>query len=397
MTTTPPQKQVIVVGGGFGGIKAALELCKDTQFAVTLISDQPTFRYYPALYHTATGGLYAQSTIPLEEILGNKQVRVIEGTAQKIDRKARTIQLNDGDTIAYDIVILALGSVTNYFGIEGLDEYSYGIKSWEQIKRFKHHLHNQLEEQGRPDDNYLIVGAGPTGIEVAGALPEYLGKIMRNHKVHGPEPKITIIEAAPRLLPHSPESVSKSVEKRLTKLGIELRLGQKVEGETAESLMVNGQPISSRTVVWTAGTSNNPFFTQNEFNLTKRGKVVVDESLRAEDGIYVIGDNAETPYSGLAQTALYDAIFAVKDIKRRAAGKSPIAYVPKKPIIVIPVGKGWASVEWGKQVFGGTVGWWLREAADWIGFHDLQPFWKASQQWMTEFGTEEDCPVCMDK
>jgi len=397
MTTTPSQKQVIVVGGGFGGVKAALELCQDKQFAVTLISDQTTFRYYPALYHTATGGLYEQSNIPLEEILNTKRVRIVEGTAQKINRQAHTIQLNDGEEISYDIVILAMGTVTNYFGIEGLDEFSYGIKSWEQIKRFKHHLHNQLEEQGRPDDNYLIVGAGPTGIELAGALPAYLQKTMHNHGIQGPAPKITIIEAAPRLLPHSPEAVSVSVQKRLSKLGVELRLGQKVEGETADSLMVNGQPINSRTVVWTAGTANNPFFTQNEFTLTKRGKVQVDEYLRAEDDVYVIGDNADTQYSGLAQTALYDGIFAVKDIKRRAAGKKPIAYVPKKPIIVIPVGSGWASVEWGKRVFGGIVGWWLREAADWIGFYDLQPFWKASQQWMTEFGSEEDCPVCMDK
>jgi NADH dehydrogenase len=397
MTNTPSQKQVLIVGGGFGGVKAALKLSENKNFTVTLLSDQSTFRYYPALYHTATGGLYAQSNIPLDEILNLSRVHVIEGKAQKLNRKAHTITLDDGEEIPYEILILALGAVTNYFDIEGLDEHSFGIKSWEQIQRFKHHLHEQLETTGRPDQNYLIVGAGPTGIELAGALPAYLHKLMHNHNVSGPAPKITIIEAAPRLLPHSPEAVSTAVAKRLAKLGVELRLGQKVEGETPDSLMVNGQPIDSKTVVWTAGTANNPFFTQNEFALTKRGKVVVDEYLRAEEGIYVIGDNADTQYSGLAQTALYDAIFAVKDIECRAAGKNPTAYVPKKPIIVIPVGEGWASVEWGKRIFAGILGWWLREAADWAGFHDLQPWWKASQQWMTEFGSEEDCPTCIDK
>ncbi len=397
MTSTPSQKQILIIGGGFGGVKAALELSKNTAFAVTLLSNQTSFRYYPALYRTATGGLYEQSNIPLDEILDLQRVRLVEGTAQKINRSRKIVVLDDGDELQYEIVILALGAVTNYFGIEGLDEYSYGIKSWEQIQRFKHHLHDQLEDTRQPDQNYLIVGAGPTGIELAGMLPEYLHKIMQNHGVTGPAPRITIIEAAPRLLPHSPEAVSKDVAKRLQKLGIELRLGQKVEGESTESLMVNGESLSSKTVVWTAGTANHPFFKQNEFSLTQRGKAEVDEYLRVDEGVYVIGDNADTMYSGLAQTALYDALFVVNDIERRAAGKSPVAYVPKKPIIVIPVGKGWASVEWGKKVFSGMLGWWLREAADWIGFHDLQPWWKASQQWMTEFGNEEDCPVCMDK
>jgi NADH dehydrogenase len=173
-----------------------------------------------------------------------------------------------------------MGSVANYFGIQGLEEYSFGVKSFEQIKRFKKHLHDQLVSEGRPDLNYVIVGAGPTGIELAGALPDYLHKIMKKHGVHGQKPQITLIEAAARLLPRSPEKVSKAVEKRLQKLGITLKVNQKVEGLSADNLMVNGEPIHSHTVVWTAGTANHPFFKENNFGLTERGKVIVDDRRR---------------------------------------------------------------------------------------------------------------------
>lgn len=394
MTTTPQTlKQVLIVGGGFGGVKTALELSKQHGIAVTLLSDQTCFRYYPALYHTATGGLYQQSNIPLTEIIDTSRITFVQGTATSLDRTARTVTTEQGDSLHYDILVLALGVVTNYFGIAGLEKFSYSIKSAEQIRAFKQHLHSQLDSND-PDLNYVIVGAGPTGIEVAGALPAYLKKIMHNHGVKNISPKITIIEAAPRLLPHSPEKISSAVAKRLAKLGIEVRLGQVVEGQTAEGLMVSGQPITSKTVIWTAGTANNPFFKQNNFALTERGKVSVNEFLQAEENIYVIGDNANTTFSGLAQTALRDGIFVANDIKRRLQGKNQIAYKPKKPISVIPVGHGWSTVEWGNSSFVGIVGWWLREAADWVGFYDLQPWWKATRQWMTEFGSYEECPTC---
>lgn len=388
------KKHILVVGGGFGGIKAALELAKHKDFEITLLSDRTSFRYYPTLFHTATGGLYAQSSIPLHNILPEKRVRLATGTAKKIDQKARTVTTEEGETYSYDIVILALGVVTNYFGIEGLEEFSYGIKSIEQIREFKNHLHGQMENDRKADLNYIIVGAGPTGIELAGALPAYLTKIMRNHGIEDRQPKVTIIEAAPRLLPHSPQNISSAVQKRLKKLGVELRLDQKVEGQSSDALMVNGKEIKSQTVIWTAGTANNPFFSHNNFTIVERGKVDVDEFLRSSENVYVIGDNANTQFSGQAQTALHDAVFVANDIAKRHAGHTPVAYQPKKPITVIPVGHGWAAVEWGKMTFSGVVGWFLRQAADWVGFHDFQPWWKASQQWMTEFGHEEDCKTC---
>lgn len=394
--TTPAQKQVLIVGGGFGGMKVALELAKHPEYHVTLLSDQPYFRYYPATYHTATGGLYEQYVIPLNKILEDTSVTVIQGTAKTINRETRTIITEDGQTHSYEVLVLAMGSVANYFGIQGLEEFSYGVKSFEQIKRFKKHLHDQLVSEGRPDLNYVIVGAGPTGIELAGALPEYLHKIMKKHGMKGQKPHITLIEAAPRLLPRSPEKVSKAVERRLEKLGVTLKVNQKVEGLSADNLMVNGEPIQSHTVVWTAGTANHPFFKENDFALTERGKVIVDEYLRTEEGIYVLGDNANTEFSGLAATAVHDGAFVADDILARGKGIEAKAYVPQKPTIVMPVGKGWASVEIGGLILTGWLGWILHHRADWGGFHDLEPWWKASQQWMTEFGDEkENCPTCI--
>lgn len=392
--SSPSPKRVLIVGGGFGGLRAARELSKRSDFAVTLLSDKDTFRYYPTLFKTATGGLYAQSNIPLQNILNPTQVTVIQGSAKRLDRTTRTIITEDGTELGYEILVLALGVVVNYFGIDGLEQYTYGIKTQEQTQAFKNHLHQQLETEHAPDLNYVIVGAGPTGIELAGALPGYLSRLMKSHGITDAHPHITIIEAADRLLPRSSEKVSKAVEKRLRDLGVELKLGQKVEGATADNLMVSGQPIQSHTIVWTAGTSNHTFFKENNFALNERGKVIVDNNLRAEEGIYVIGDNAATQYSGVAQTALYDGQYAADDIMRRADGKAALPYKPEQPISIIPVGYGWAAIEWGKKTFTGMLGWMLREIADWRNYRSLEPWWNANEQWMTEFGHEEDCPTC---
>jgi NADH dehydrogenase len=346
------------------------------------------------LYHTATGGLHQQSSIPLDQILPLDRVTLAVGTADKLDREHKAVHTKEGHIIPYDTLILALGSVTNYFGIKGLQEYAYSVKSGHEVQRFKAHLHKQLVEEHAPDLNYVIVGAGPTGIELAGALPSYLRKIMKQHGIKHKAVHIDLIEAAPRLLPRSPKSTSRAVRRQLRKLGVKLYLGQAVQGETADSLMVSGKPIMSHTVVWTAGVANNPFFDQNNFAISERHKVVVNEYLESEPHISVIGDNAATPFSGMAQTALHDAVFVADNLVRKLNDKKLKKYQAKQPISIIPAGPHWAAVDWGKCHFYGRIGWWLREAADWIGFHDFEPWWKATAQWMTEFGEEERCPIC---
>jgi NADH dehydrogenase len=388
------REKVLIVGGGFGGVKAALELADDDRFRVTLLSDQPYLRYYPTLYHTATGGKGANSNIPLARLFEGKEVKVVHGKAVSVDKKAKVVTTEDQKTHEYDSLILSLGVVTNYFGIKGLPEFSYGIKSITEANRLKTHLHQQLIDDQKPDLNYVIIGAGPTGIELAGALPSYLKEIMAKHGLPERKVHIDLIEALPRLLPRLPRDTSRMVGRQLRRLGVKLYLGQAVQGQTADDLTVNGKPIRSHTVIWTAGVTNNPFFKDNAFALTNRGKVSIDAYLQAEDNIFVIGDNANTPYSGLAQTAIVDGTFVARNLQRRKDGKDFKSYKVKKPITVIPAGPGWAAVIWGGVRLYGRTGWVLRELGDLRGFLDYQSLPDALAQWATEFGEETACPIC---
>jgi NADH dehydrogenase len=389
-----PKTRALIVGGGFAGVKAALLLSQHSNFEVTLLSAQPNFHYYPTLYHTATGGAHAQSSIPLAELFKGRAVALKQGTAEKLDRKKKLLTTAEGAKYEYDVLLLALGSVPNYFGIKGIREFSFSISTPDEARRFKNHLHKQLEDARKPDLNYVIVGGGPTGIELAGALPHYLNEIMKSHGIKKRAVHVDLVEGAPSLVPRMPARMGKTIAARLRKLGVKLYLNQQVEGATADSLTINGKPIQSHTVVWTAGTTNNPFFKNNGFELNERGKVVTDEYLQVDPDVFVLGDNIATKYSGMAQTALHDAISVAENLIRAAEGKLVIPYAPKEPIYVIPVGHNWASVLWGKAQIYGLLGWGLRLAADLVAFKDYQPWWRAGKQWMTEFESEEDCPTC---
>lgn len=382
------------MGGGFGGIKAALELSKGNHYDITVLTDKPNFQYFPTIYHTATGGAWAESSIPIPTIFEDKNITLVGGKAQKLDRKRKVIITETGDEHAYDVLILALGSVPNYFGIKGIQEYAYTFKTPEDAHRLKDHLHRQLADKHEPDLNYVVVGGGPTGIELSGALSSYLKEIMKAHGIRHRALHIDLIEAAPKLVPRMPKAMSRAIARRLRHLGVKLYLGKVVQGETADTLMVDGKPIQSHTVIWTAGTTNHPFFHENGFRLNERGKVTVDEYLQAEHDIYVIGDNADTKFSGMAQTALRDGEYVGRNLNRKAKNQLMERYSDKEPIYVIPVGPNWAAVLWGKTQIYGRLGYILRSLADLVGFKDYEPWWKAGAQWMTEFTTEEDCPTC---
>lgn len=387
--------KALVVGGGFGGVKAALELAKDSQFTVTLLTDHNDFRYYPSLYKTATGASRRASSIPLNEIFAEyTNVEIIIDSAKSIDHKARKLVTKKGNTIDYEVVVLALGMITNYFGIPGLADLSYGIKTTEDAEELKRHLHKHITTKKHPDLSYVIVGGGPTGIELAGVLGEYIELICKSHNVKKRAIHVDLIEAAPRLLPNMPKRVSRKVAKQLKKRGVRLYLDKAVSSQTADELIVNDKPIRSHTVIWTAGTSNNPFFLEQEFQMATNHKVRVDQFLQAKPGLYVVGDNADTPYSGLAQTALYDGTYVSENIIRLANNEKPIPYKAKRPIYVLPAGPKWAAVVWGKVKFYGFIGWVSRRAADLVAFHDYEPWFRATKHWMAEYKPEELCPHC---
>lgn len=394
---TNPRLHVLIVGGGFGGIKAALELAKQNHVVVTLVSEKPEFLYYPTLYETATGGSSEQSAIPLDQIFADDPVEVVIGKAMKLDREKKQLKVEGiAQPFQYDKLILALGSVTNYFGIPGLEENSYGIKSIHEAEELKRHLHARLIAEDAPDMNYIIVGGGPTGIELAGSLGVYLRDIMQKHGIANRAIHVDLVEGMPHLMPRLPKPVGKAIEKRLRKLGVKLYLGKRVEGASIDSLTVSGKPIVSHTIIWTAGVANNPFFADPQFALSGRKKVLVDEFLRLEGdkNVFVIGDNAETPYSGMAQTALYDADFVAHNFLCEHENRPKLAYRPKEPVYITPVGPNWASMLWGDVHLHGRLAAVFRNAADLRAFTQLLSVREGIVQWTSTVDREDLCPVC---
>lgn len=382
---------IVIVGGGFGGIKAALELCKDKRNSITLISDKPDFQYYPALYSSATGHSHLESWVPLGTIFaGKRNIHVKLDTITKIDKASRQLYGKSGAKYSYERCILALGVVTTYFGIKGLDVYSYGIKSEAEVMRLKRHLYEDIAINHSLDKHYVVIGGGPTGVELAAALGSYITRLCEHYGVtQKSAPKIDLLEAAPRILPRMSEQTSKIVTRRLKKLGVSIQTGKAVESATAESIMVGGKPVKTRTVIWTAGVMNHPFFKENNFELLSNGRVKVDEYMQAGPNVYVIGDNAGTEFTGLAQTALHDALFVTKNIWREQSGKAPRKYKAVKPPVVIPVGEDWAILEWKGFRVSGWLGVLLRRAADFIGYNDMLPLGQALGVWHASMVMED--------
>lgn len=383
------QTRVVIVGGGFGGIKTALELAKHHDFLITLVNSDTTFDYYPTLYETASGRSRVISSMPIGELIANKPIQMIKGVAVKVDKTRKIITLKSKKKIEYDVLVLSLGSITNYFGIRGLADNSHTVKSIGKAEALKAYLQEQLINAHSPDLNYVVVGAGPTGIEFASVLPAYIHKLMKKYGIGRKPVRVELIEAKPHILPMLPKSAARAVNRRLRKLGVKVITNATVEGETKDSLLVSGEKIESKTVIWTAGVANNPFFAENGFELSKRGKVVVDQYLSVGNDIYVIGDNAETEFSGMAQTALHDAVSVASNLVRDYRGETMVPYKVRKPIYIIPVGERWAAVIWGKLKFYGWLGWILRLGADWLGYKDFEPWWKATARSMATVVDED--------
>lgn len=375
---------ITIVGGGFGGVKTALELAKEADNRITLISDKADFQYYPALYSTATGRSHLASWMPLEEIFAGKtNVHISIDTITHLDAKTKTLTASSGTVYTYEVCVLALGMVTTYFGIPGLDTYAYGIKSAAEVRRLKQHMHQASAEEASADTHYVVIGAGPTGVELSAMLGSYIAHLAKHYEVKKPHIHIDLIEAAPRILPKMHEATSTKVAQRLQKLGVTVHVGQAVEKQTADEVVVDGRAIKSDTVIWTSGVANHPLYKNHSdvFTLAPNGRVVVDEYMTAAPNIYVIGDNAATPFTGLAQTALHDALFVAHNLKRLKHDKPLRKYKAVMPPAVVPVGETWAVCEWRYFRIYGWIGSLLRQAADLIGYTDMLPLGQALHVW----------------
>lgn len=395
-TTDNAPRKLVVVGGGFAGISLVRHLARDPHYQVTLISDSDHFRYYPLLYSAATGHTRVTASFPIRSLLADKpEVAFVHARLKSIDTEKHIMRTEDGGEYPYDTAALAIGMVTSYFNIPGLQEYSLGTKSIEQALQLRRHLHSEMLERAKRGYTCVVVGGGPTGVELSAAMVAYLRRVARRHGLPEEKVKVYLVESGPRVLRFLPESGSARVARRLAALGVTVMAGNVVKSQDADSVLVGDKTIRTNTVVWTAGVSNNPLFSGNEaFAAGERGRIKADPYLMATPDVYVLGDNVATPYSGLAETAVSNGKYLAKQLRRIAAGKRPHPYHPHNPISVVPVGEGWAVASFRRLVLTGRLASWLRRAADLIGFMDVAPMPMAISLWLSDHAIEDDCPEC---
>lgn len=390
-------KRIVIIGGGFAGVQAAIQLANQIGFSVRIITPLNYFEYHAAMYRSATGRSPLEVAIPLRDFFEYaKNVEIVQDKAVKLDQKKREVLGESGSRYHYDKLIIGIGSVPGYFNIPGVEKFSFGIKTVEQALKLKEHLHANLHKK-RFEHAYVIVGGGPTGVEMAAEMSSYLKWVAKNHKLTGVKFQIYLVEAGPKVLGALPARFTDKVEARLKRLGIKLYLNTAVKSETKDYINLPGEKIKSHTVIWTAGVQPNPFFTQNQIPLNKRGRVEVDEHLQLSPDVYVLGDSAETKYSGMAQTAIHDAKFVVKNLLRETHGKKPLKYKVSTPVFAIPVGTKWAAVLKGKRRYYGKVGWGMRRRADLQLYKMFLPIDKALTTWRYAYDRSESCPECIKK
>jgi NADH:ubiquinone reductase (H+-translocating) len=368
------KRHVVIVGGGFAGVEITRRLLKhDAPVTITLISKNDTFEYYPGLYKLVTGAIPMEVSIPLRTLFP-KKVTIVQGVYKTLDQKSKQVVLEDGHTITYDYVVLAMGSETNYFNIPGLPERSFSFKSVSEALRLKQHLcklFTNAKEVSKEDMvarlHTVIVGGGPSGVELAGNLKAYLAEAAKEYSVDPSYITIDLIEAAPRILPALSEKVSGIAEKRLRQMGVNIFVNRALQSEDIEQITLKDMQMKTGTVIWTAGTRVNPAFgTTPGATLDEKKRVAISPllTLSTTHEIFIAGDGAGTTYSGLAQTAMHDGKYIAYAIDALSRGRIVKAYRPKKPSFVIPIGTGWAMYIHNNTILTGVIPWILRSIID---------------------------------
>lgn len=382
---------VVVVGGGFGGVKAALELSKRQVGKITLISDVPYFLHHATLYATATGKNESESVIPLETIFAHRPN--VEIVLDKIEHLEPNRKLVTGKhkTYQYDKLVLALGSVTSYLSLPGVEKHAYGIKSLKEINKFQDHIHEEVVNK-KLDKDYFVIGAGPTGIELAAALNDHLKAIKHLYRLKNVDSKVTLVEAAPRILPTMSQTASQKVARELKKQNIKVLVNHKVESMDDDSVMIQGTDYPTTTAIWTSGVSNNLFFKRNHehFHLAPNGRVNVNPYLEALDDIYVIGDNNNAEAHHMVLPAMRQATHVAKNIVKVATGQEQTAYRSKKVPVGLPVGEHWGYVEWFGIYVSGRSGGLARRWMELYGYTRLVPLKIALPIWRAHHLDEVD-------
>src|SRR6266851_3987295 len=380
-----PQPRIIVVGAGFGGLAAAKAL-KNTPAEILLIDRTNHHVFQPLLYQVATSVLTpSQIATPIRGIFRNqKNTIVIMGEVTGVDKDQKCVFVSDADRqkvpITYDYLILATGASHSYFGHNEFAEYAPGLKSLGDAEAARNRILQAFElaeaeeEPSRHRDllTFVLVGAGPTGVEMAGAIAYLVRNTLKSdfRRINPASARIVLVDMAPRVLGPFSESLSKAAKQRLEKLGVEVRLGHSVDQIDAEGIVVAGERIASKTVIWTAGVAPSPAGKWLNAETDRAGRVRVQKDLTVFEHpeIFVVGDTASLdqdgkPLSGVAQVAMQQGRYAGKLIHNRIVGNPaprPFSYFDKGTMAV--VGKGFAVLQSGKVQISG-FGAWLTWAA----------------------------------
>jgi NADH dehydrogenase FAD-containing subunit len=392
-----PTPRVVIVGGGFGGLAAAKALRK-TDAQVVLIDRQNHHLFQPLLYQVATSALSpAQIASPIRSILSrqrNTTVLLGEVTGVDTDRKRVFVDSVDrgGIPLEYDYLILATGASHSYFGHDEFAQFAPGLKSLADAVSTRNHVLRAFEQAEAEEDptrhadllTFVLVGAGPTGVEMAGALALLVRNALRSEfrRIDPTSARIVLIDGGPRVLGPFAESLSAAARKRLEQLGVEVRLGHAVDHIDADGVIVGGERIASKTVIWTAGVAPSPADKWLKAATDRAGRVRVqpDLSVPGHPEIFVVGDTASLdqdghPLPGVAQVAMQQGRYAGRLIHRRIVGASvppPFRYFDKGTMAV--VGKGFAVLQSGRFRLSGFLAWlaWAAVHLEFLGQSSLR-------------------------
>lgn len=372
--------RVVIVGGGFGGLAAAKAL-KDAPAQIILIDRTNHHLFQPLLYQVATSVLApGQIGSPIRNILRRQQnTIVILGEVTGVDKDKKCIFVNDADRmgvpIGYDFLVLATGVTHSYFGRNEFEKFAPGLKSLADAVAIRNKILLAFEQAEAEEDptrhgdllTFVLVGAGPTGVEMAGAIAVLVRNTLNSEfrRINPESAKIILLDMAPRVLGPFSEELAQAAKERLANLGVEVRLGHGVDQIDAGGVLVDGARIASKTVIWTAGVAPSPAGKWLNVGTDRAGRVRIQQDLTVagHPEIFVVGDTASLdqdgkPLPGVAQVAIQQGRYAGTLIHRIVTGKSisrPFRYFDKGNMAV--VGKGFAVLQSGRVHISGFVAW----------------------------------------